>query len=79
MSSHTPEKLAYMANQIARNLTLDPDPVGAMAQHIHAYWTARMQDMILALADATGGKALDPVASEAISRLAQARRATASV
>ncbi|WP_255530352.1 formate dehydrogenase subunit delta [Novosphingobium sp. NBM11] len=66
MSSHTPEKLAYMVNQIARNLALDPDPVGMVAQHIQDFWTPRMKHMAFAL----DGAELDPVAREALARLA---------
>jgi hypothetical protein len=38
-----------MANQIARNLALDPDPVGMVAQHIQDFWTPRMKHMAFAL------------------------------
>ena len=66
MNSHTPEKLAYMANQIARNLALEPDAVGMVAQHIQDFWTPRMKHMAFAL----DGVGLDPVAREAVARLA---------
>lgn len=68
MSGHTADKLAYMANQIARNMALDVDPVAAMAEHITAFWTRRMIDMLLA----EGGKGLDPIAAQAMARVAQA-------
>lgn len=66
MSSHTLEKLVYMANQIATNLALDDDPVGTTAEHIHAFWDPRMKAMILA----NGAAGLQPVAAQAIARLA---------
>ena len=43
MSVSTPERLAYMANQIAMNLALTDDPVAATAEHIHSFWTPAMQ------------------------------------
>lgn len=66
MSAHTPEKLAYMANQIATNLALADDPVTATAEHIRAFWSPAMR------AGLTGEAAnsLVPVAREALARLA---------
>lgn len=66
MSGHRADRLVYMANQIARNLATDSDPVGAVADHIRAFWSPRMIDDLLGRADAT----LEPVAGEAIARLA---------
>lgn len=67
MSSHTPEKLVYMANQIARNIGHEADPVGTLRQHIKDFWTPRMKDMIFAL----DGEGLDPIAREGIAQLAR--------
>jgi len=64
----TGEKLVRMVNQIARNLTHDKDPVAAIAQHIHAFWTVRMQQQLLD----RGPEGLDPVAIAALERLAPA-------
>ena len=72
MSSHTPDKLAYMANQIARNLAHEPDPAAAVARHIHDFWSPRMKQMAFAL----GGAGLDPAAREALARLAASAAAT---
>ena len=47
MSATTPERLAYMANQIATNLALTDDPVAATAEHIHSFWTRAMQHTLL--------------------------------
>ena len=67
----TTAKLVRMANQIARNLTHDHDPVGAVAAHIHAFWTVRMQQDLLA----HGAEGLDPVALAALESLAPGLKA----
>lgn len=69
MSGQTVEKLAYMANQIARNLVHDEKPVAAVADHITAFWTPRM----IATLVAQGSAALDPIAAEAMTRIADGR------
>jgi formate dehydrogenase subunit delta len=69
MSGQTVEKLTYMANQIARNLALDAAPVAAVADHITAFWTPVMIDMLVA----HGSAGLDPVAAEAMAKIASAR------
>ncbi len=66
MSGQTDEKLVHMANQIARNLALDDNPVAAVADHIRAFWNPRMIDALTSRPSA----ALDPVAAQALSRLA---------
>jgi formate dehydrogenase subunit delta len=70
MSAHTTEKLVYMANQIARNVTHDPDPVAMIADHIHAFWSPRMKADVFAAMDDPEGTALDSVARAALERLA---------
>ncbi len=72
MSSSTPERLAYMANQIARNLAHEPDTVAAVARHIHDFWSPRMIAQALAL----GGAGLDPAARDALARIAANAAAT---
>ncbi len=67
MSAHTVDKLVYMANQIARNLALDDNPVAATADHITAFWSPRMKDQIFA----HGPQGLDAIARDALARLAQ--------
>lgn len=69
MSGQTAEKLAYMANQIARNLTHDDKPVAAVADHIVAFWTPRMIDTLIA----QGTAGLDKVAAVAVARIAEGR------
>lgn len=69
MSGQTVEKLVYMANQIARNMALDDKPVASVADHITAFWTPVMIDMLMA--EGLGG--LDPIAADAMSRIAEGR------
>jgi formate dehydrogenase subunit delta len=65
----TTAKLVRMANQIARNLARDRDAAAAVADHIHAFWTVRMQDQLFA----HGNEGLDPLAIAALERLVQKR------
>jgi formate dehydrogenase subunit delta len=70
MSAHTTEKLIYMANQIARNVTHEPDPAAMIADHIEAFWSPRMKADVFAVLGGPEGKALDPVARAALEQLA---------
>jgi len=67
----TTAKLVTMANQIARNLTHDKDPVAAVADHIKAFWTVRMQEQLFA----HGPDGLAALAIAALERLALGYRA----
>jgi formate dehydrogenase subunit delta len=69
MSGQTAEKLAYMANQIARNMALDEAPVASVADHITAFWTPVMINMLIG----EGQSALDPIAAGAIRRIVEGR------
>lgn len=69
MSASTPERLAYMVNQIAANLAHEADPVAAVAAHIGDFWTPAMQQRLLA----AGLDDLSPVARAAMERFADAR------
>ncbi|MCX7284522.1 MAG: formate dehydrogenase subunit delta [Novosphingobium sp.] len=69
MSGQTAEKLAYMANQIARNLVHDAAPVASVADHIVTFWTPRMIDILVA----QGRSGLDPVAADAITQIVAGR------
>jgi len=62
-----PARLAYMANQIARNFAAQGEAraVGATAQHIRDFWDPRMKAAILA----SDGSALDPLARAAVEQL----------
>lgn len=70
MSMTTDDKLVYMVNQIARNLTAmgQEEAIAATADHLLAFWEPRMKARIRALADERSG-ALDPVAAAAVARL----------
>jgi formate dehydrogenase subunit delta len=69
MSAHTLDKLIMMANQIARNVTHEADPVGMIADHIKAFWSPRMIAQITPVLSETGPARLGPVAHAALSRL----------
>ena len=65
--SQSLDRLIYMANQIARNLTHDHDPVASLADHVAKFWDPRMKAMIFAhLDDRHGDGGLDPVAAQAL-------------
>ncbi len=64
------ERLAYMANQIARFFAAQSHEkaVAGVADHIAKFWDPRMRDQIAALWR-SGGQGLDPIAREAIGLL----------
>lgn len=62
-------RLVHMANQIARNLEIEPGADAATARHITDFWDPRMKRSILAHV-AAGGEGLSPVARAAIDRIA---------
>jgi formate dehydrogenase subunit delta len=64
------EKLAMMANQIARNLAVQGEAraIAGTADHIRRFWDPRMRAAIIAYAE--GGGTLDPAAREAVKALA---------
>lgn len=74
----SPEKLSYMANQIARFFASKPEEqaVAGTAQHIRQFWDPRMRRQIVAHLDA-GGSGLDPIARAAVARLKEAAAAEA--
>ena len=43
----TTAKLVRMVNQIEANVVHEKDPVAMVADHIHAFWTVRMQQQLL--------------------------------
>jgi formate dehydrogenase subunit delta len=64
----SPDKLAYMANQIGRffqSQKLD-DPAAAIADHLMKFWDPRMRRALLSQLDAAH---LDPLPREAAERL----------
>ncbi|HUC18483.1 MAG TPA: formate dehydrogenase subunit delta [Acetobacteraceae bacterium] len=66
----SPEKLTYMANQIARFFASQPEEkaVAGALDHIRHFWDPRMRSQILAHL-AAGGEGLDPVARAAVAKL----------
>ena len=64
----SPDKLAYMANQIGKFFAYQKheEAVESVANHIRRYWDPRMRREILAHAAAAK---LDPVVREAIERI----------
>jgi formate dehydrogenase subunit delta len=69
----SPDKLAYMANQIGRFFAHQPHDkaVAAIADHIQRFWDPRMRSAILAhLQDVQ----LEPAARQAIEQLRESSR-----
>ena len=69
-TSHTSEKLVYMANQIGRFFASQGSDlaVAGTAEHIRKFWDPRMRAAIFAHLD-SGGTGLDPAVRQAIERL----------
>ena len=72
MSSHTLDKLIYMANQIAREFRSQrpDDAVEATWDHLWHFWDPRMRAMILAY-QSGGGERLCFIAKAAVAKLAE--------
>ncbi len=72
MSSHTLDKLIYMANQIAREFGFQQpgQAAEATADHLRKYWDPRMKAMIRDHAQG-GGEGLSATATEAVAMLGQ--------
>ncbi len=66
----SPDKLAYMANQIGRFFAYQPhdEAVAAIEDHLRKFWDPRMRATIVASLDVPGSK-LDPATREAVERL----------
>ena len=64
-----PDRLIYMANQIARFFAAQPgDPAAETAGHLRNFWDPQMRAEIVAWR-AAGGEGLDPVTLDAVGRL----------
>jgi formate dehydrogenase subunit delta len=63
----SPEKLAYMANQIAKFFEAQPEAEAAkgVAKHISDFWAPRMRAELFAIAEAAPDT-LDPLVREAL-------------
>ena len=66
----SPEKMIYMANQIATffNTQPEPDKAGKVAAHLNDFWDPRMRRQLLDHV-ASGGAGLDPVVIEAATQV----------
>jgi formate dehydrogenase subunit delta len=69
----SPEKLAYMANQIGRFFSHQPHDVAvaSVETHLRRFWDPRMRREIIAHLDDPAVK-LDPIVRAAVERLAPA-------
>jgi formate dehydrogenase subunit delta len=76
----SPDKLIYMANQIARFFESQgaDKAVAGTAEHIKKFWDPRMRMKIVAHLK-TGGSGLDPVARGAIEHLPEMKAAAPAV
>ena len=66
----SPEKMVYMANQIATFFKTQPgiDQAEKVANHLKDFWEPRMRDQLRAHVEA-GGAGLDEVVLESVRRL----------
>ena len=66
----SPDKLAYMANQIGKFFAHQKhdQAVAAIADHLEKFWDPRMRGTILSQYDAVKDR-LDPLVQEAMGRL----------
>lgn len=73
----SPEKLVYMANQIATFFAASApeQAVVATADHLRKFWEPRMRAAIVAYLDA-GGEGLNPTARAAVAALRPAKAET---
>jgi formate dehydrogenase subunit delta len=71
----SPDKLVYMANQIATFFASQGEDAApaAVAEHLRQFWDTRMRWGIVDFV-AAGGGGLDPVAAKAVSLLAEEAR-----
>jgi formate dehydrogenase subunit delta len=72
----SPEKMVYMANQIATffKTQADPDRAARVASHLSDFWEPRMLAKLYAHVDA-GGAGLDPLVIDAACRVRAAKAA----
>jgi formate dehydrogenase subunit delta len=69
----SPDKLAYMANQIGKFFAHQPHDkaVASIADHLRKFWDPRMRDTILAHLEAVR---LDPSVRQAVEQLRELRQ-----
>ena len=70
----SPDKLAYMANQIGKFFAHQPHDkaVASIADHLEKFWDPRMRGTILAQFDEVKGE-LDPLVRQAVEQLRNSR------
>ncbi|MDB5424810.1 MAG: formate dehydrogenase delta subunit [Phenylobacterium sp.] len=69
MNTGRPDQLIYMANQIAKFFSAQPeDPAAGTAAHLKSFWEPTMRSEIVAWR-AAGGDGLDPIAADAVALL----------
>jgi formate dehydrogenase subunit delta len=68
----SPDKLAYMANQIGKFFAHQPHDkaVAGVETHLRRFWDPRMRDIIVAHVGDSAPQ-LDPIVREAVLRLAE--------
>jgi formate dehydrogenase subunit delta len=66
----SPDKLAYMANQIGKFFSHEPHDkaVASITDHLQKYWDPRMRRTIIAEYDSVKDR-LDPLVQEAVEKL----------
>ena len=64
----TTDNLVRMLNQIAANMAHEPDPAGAVADHVALFWDPRMKRLI----HAHGTDGLSETGAAVVALLAQA-------
>jgi formate dehydrogenase subunit delta len=66
----SPDKLAYMANQIGKFFSHEPHDkaVASITDHLQKYWDPRMRRTIVAEYDSVKDR-LDPLVQEAVEKL----------
>ncbi|HTC08742.1 MAG TPA: formate dehydrogenase subunit delta [Acetobacteraceae bacterium] len=72
----SPDKLAYMANQIGKFFAHQPHDkaVAAVETHLRRFWDPRMRDTIVAHVGDSAPQ-LDPIVREAVLHLAETQSA----
>ncbi len=75
----SPDKLIYMANQIAKFFACQrhEQAVEGIADHLGKFWDPRMREKIIAHVE-HGGAGLDDLAVEAVRKLAHKAKAKAA-
>lgn len=73
----SPEKLVYMANQIARAFAYQPheQAVAATAEHIRKFWEPRMRATIFSHLDSPASSDMSQIAREAVASVRAAQAA----